>query len=150
VAGPNIVPHLTKNGINTCGRVSAANTSSDGGGTIATDIFLVATGDATNGSFVEFVRVFMRSSAAATNSTLTVLRLFASTQTSGATTNANTSLIGEWVLPIQSADNTVTQTSFIDIGINWRLPAGQTLLATAHQGVAANSAIGCQAFGGDY
>ena len=37
--------------------ITAANTSSQGGGTIGTDIFLAFQGDATNGSFVREIQI---------------------------------------------------------------------------------------------
>src|SRR6266566_1177651 len=83
---------------------SAANTKSDGAGTVGTDIFKAFTAGA-NGSFVTRVRINPVASAAGTATTATVGRVFYSTVTSGATTNANTFLLGEVTLPSVTADS---------------------------------------------
>ena len=146
----NSTPQFCKNGtFGTPKNVTAANTSSDGGGTIATDIFLVFTADATNGSLVEFVR-FIAAATTPTTTTATVGRVFASSQTSGATTNANTHLLAEVVLPATAADNTATAGNPIDVPLNVRLPAGWTILVTNHAAPAANSAWRVTPFAGDY
>jgi secreted PhoX family phosphatase len=146
----NATPQFTKNGIAGAVRVTAANTSSEGDSTIGTSSFLVFTADATNGSFVEFVRWMPRASVALTATTATVGRLFLSTQSSGATTNANTNLLAEVTLPSVTADSNSQGNSPIDIPLNIRIPAGQSLLATTHAAPAANTSWGVQAFGGDY
>ena len=51
--------------------VTAANTKSDGAGTIGTDIFLAFTADATNGSFVRDIKTFLTATTAATATTAT-------------------------------------------------------------------------------
>ena len=84
-------------------RVTAANTSSQGGGTIGTDIFLAGQAGA-NGAYVERVR-FSPTATAPTTTTGTVGRVFWSTVSSGSTSNANTFLLGEIQLPATSADN---------------------------------------------
>lgn len=145
----NATPQFTKNGIIGSVLVTAANTSSQGGGTIATDIFKIVTADATNGSFVEYVRV-MATATAATTTTATVARIFASSVTSGATTSANTYLIAEIALPAIGADNASSAVNAYDIAINMRLPASYTLLATNHAAPAANTAWRFTAIGGDY
>ena len=150
MAAPNAFPSFVKTGVAPVIRITAANASSDGGGTIATDIFLVLTADTTNGSWVDYVRIIPRASAAATSTSSTVVRLFISTQTSGATTSANTNLIFEVNCPSVTADNTVTSVPYYDLPVNQRITAGQTLLVTAHQGVAGSTSLGAQAFGGDY
>lgn len=149
MAGNN-APQFTKNGILGAIAVTAANTSSQGGGTIGTDIFLLLTSDATNGTFVEFIRAMPTATAAATNTTATVARFFISTQPSGVTTAANTHLIGEITLAVQSADSSTTATSPIDFPLNERLPAGYTLLVTNHAAPAASTQWKFTAYGGDY
>ena len=146
----NATPQFTQNGnIGTPQNVTAANTSSEGGGTIATDIFKIFTADATNGSFVEYVR-FIPTATAPTTTTATVGRLFISTVQAGATTNANTHLIAEIVLPAVAADNAASAVNWIDIPLNFRIPAGNTLLVTNHAAPAANSVWKAIPFGGDY
>lgn len=149
MAGNN-APQFTKNGILGAIAVTAANTSSQGGGTIATDIFLLLTADATNGTFVEFIRCMPTASTAATATTATVARFFISTQTSGATTSTNTHLIGEVTLGAQTADSSSAAVSPIDFPLNERIPAGYTILVTNHAAPAANTQWKFTAYGGDY
>jgi len=145
----NVNPQFTLNGVIGSARVTAANASSAGGGTIGTDIFKIVTADATNGTFIEFVRC-MAIGTTPTNTTATVLRLFASSITAGATTNADTFLIAEVALPITAADNAATAVNPLDIPVNFRLPAGWTLLVTNHAAPAANTNWIATAVGGDY
>lgn len=134
----NASPIFTRNGRIESILVTAANTSSAGGGTVATDIFKAATADATNGSFVEFVR-WIPVATAATTTTATVGRVFASSVTSGATTSSNTYLLAEVALPATAADNASTAVNPIDVALNIRLPAGWTILCTNHAAPAANT-----------
>ena len=146
----NATPQFTKNGtIGAPVNITAANTSSQGGGTIATDIFKMLTADATNGTFIEFVR-WIPTATTPTTTTATVGRLFLSSVTSGATTNANTHLIAEVALPAIAADNASTAANWLDVTLNIRIPAGWTLLATCHAAPAANTAWKAIPFGGDY
>lgn len=145
----NTAPNFTKDGVIGSARITAANTSSAGGGTIGTDIFRLLTADATSGTFIEFVRCIPIATTP-TTTTATVLRLFASSVTAGATTNADTFLIAEVALPASAADNTATAVNPIDIPLNFRLPASWTLLATNHAAPAANSNWIATAIGGNY
>lgn len=134
----NTDPIWSKNGRVNSVLVTAANTSSAGGGTIGTDIFLIATADATNGSFFGVVRV-QPVATTPTSMTATVGRIFLSTQSSGATTSANTYLIAEHTLPAAAADNASTGIYFFDIPIYTPVPAGMSLLCTNHAAPAANT-----------
>jgi len=118
--------------------VTAANTSSQGGGTIATDIFLVDTSGA-DGTFWGIAR-WIPTATTPTTTTATVGRLFFSTQSSGATTSANTYLIAETTLPAIAADNASTAATWFDVPLNQAVPTGMNLLATNHAAPAANSA----------
>lgn len=145
----NAIPQFTKNGILSSVLVTAANTSSAGGGTIATDIFLLLTADATNGTYVETVR-FIPVATTPTTTTATVGRIFASTQTAGATTSANTFLLAEVPLAAIAADNASNPVAPVDVALGIRLPAGYTLLVTNHAAPAANSNWRAIALGGDF
>jgi hypothetical protein len=129
--------------------VTAANTSSQGGGTIATDIFLAFTADATNGSYISRVEWILGESTIATTSTGTVGRIFISTQTSGATTSANTHLWREVALIAQTPSSTLAGVPII-VPANFWLKAGQTILVTNHAAPAANTHWKAMVFGGDY
>lgn len=137
----NAIPQFTKQAnASVPARVSAGNVKSDGSSTaIGTDIFLALTADATNGTYVGFVRWMPTASAAGTNTTATVGRIFLSSVTAGATTSANTFLIDEVVLPLISAANSAAAVNTIDRPIDFRIPAGWTLLVTNHVTPAAST-----------
>lgn len=145
----NATPQFTRNGNITAVRITAANTSSEGDGTIGTTNFLVFTADAVNGSYVDYVRWMPRATAPAAT-TATVGRLFLSTVAAGATTSANTNLIWEGTLPSQNADNATNAVSWVDAPIAMRIPPGQTILATTHAAPAATTSWAAMAIAGDY
>jgi len=145
----NATPNFTKNGVLGSVLSTAANTSSAGGGTIGTDIWKALTANASNGTFVDYVRV-VAVATTPTSTTATVGRIFASSVTSGATTSADTILIAEVALPVTTADNATTAINVIDVPLNFRLPAGWTILVTTHAAPAANTNWRFTAIGGDY
>lgn len=130
--------------------ITAANTSSQGGGTIGTDIFNIFTADATNGSFVREVRFSATASVAGTSTTATVARIFLSTQSTGATTSANTHLFCEIVTGSQSADSSSGMTYPIMCILNLALPPGFSILVTQHAAPATNTSWKAMAIGGNY
>ena len=146
----NTSPIYSKEGAWGNTRVTAANTSSQGGGTIGTDIFLAFTADPTNGSYVQRVRWSVTASAAGTATTATVGRVFISTQSSGATTNANTFLWQEIALPTLTAASTSAATYPLEIPMNFVLPVGYNILVTNHAAPAANTAWIAMVVAGDY
>jgi hypothetical protein len=129
---------------------TTANTKSDGTGTIGTDMLLLCTADSTYGSFVQKVRFNPQASVAATSTTASVIRVYISTQASGATTNANTTLFAEVAAPSQTADQTTTATIPIEIAIGIALKAGESLLFSMHHAAAANTSWGAYVVYGDY
>jgi hypothetical protein len=129
-------------------RITAANTSSQGGGTIGTDIFLTDSTGA-SGGFIQSLR-FSPTATAPTTTTATVARVFYSTQSSGATTNANTFLLGEITLPAIAADNASASAPVFDLPLNISLPTGLHILVTNHAAPAANTAWVATCIGGDY
>ena len=128
---------------------TTANTKSDGTGTIGTDILKAFTAG-TNGSFVESVQLSPNATTAATNTTATTLRVFISSQTSGATTNANTFLVAEVSAAAQAADHSTNATFPLIIPINRRLPASYTILVSTHVAAAASTSWQAIVFAGDY
>lgn len=128
---------------------TAANTSSAGGGTIGTDMFLIITADATNGSLIRRVHVIP---VATTPTTMTSsnLRIFMSTQSSGATTSANTILVAEITGGTPAADNSTTAIFPCYELKDFELPAGYSLLFSNHVAPAANTNWRATAFIGDY
>lgn len=115
-----------------------ANTKSDGTGTIGTDMILAFTAGA-SGSFVEKLRATIAAIVAATASTASVIRIYISTAASGATTKSNTKLYQEIAVPAQTADQTTTQTYPLEIAMNLRLGANETILISMHHAAAANT-----------
>lgn len=142
-------PIFVRNGHVASALITAANTSSAGGGTIGTDIFRVCTADATEGSFINRVR-FMPIATAPTTTTATVGRVFVSTVASGATASANTWCVGEVTLPAVAADNASAAAPFFDLVLNFAIDPGYTILVTNHAAPAANSNWRATAIFGDY
>lgn len=127
---------------------ASANTSSAGGGTIATDIFKAFTAGA-NGSFIQRVR-FMSVATAPTTGVATTLRIFLSTVGSGATTAANTFLIGEVSAQAIPSDSTTAATNYYDFPINQAIPTGMFVLVSQHVAQTANQNWVAVCWGGDY
>lgn len=144
----NTAPNFTKNGIVGSAYSIAANTSSSGTGVIGTDMFLVALGGA-NGTWIERVKILVQATTP-TSTTLTVGRLYISTQAAGATTADNTYLIHEQVLPVVAADSATIAQNIYEIACNFRLPAGYTILFSTHAAPVANTNWRATAIGGDY
>lgn len=124
-------------------------TRSDGVGTIGTDIFLLFTAHATDGSFVSKIRI---SAAATTPTTMTasVIRFYISTVGSGATTAANTVLYAEVAVAALAAANTSNATNFYEVPFNVPLAAGQYIHASIDDNLAANTRWQFLTFAGDY
>lgn len=127
----------------------SANAKDDGTGTIDTDMVLVFSAGS-NGSFVKKLRVKVASAAAATTTTATVIRFFLSSQSSGATTEANTKFLAEVAIPAVSAANATGATPDFDVPIGEAIPSGLHILASTHVVAAANTRFHIAAFGGNY
>lgn len=137
-------------GRNTWLPATTANTKSDGTGTIGTDMLLLFTADATYGSMLYKALIQPAASVAATATTATVIRFYLSTVTSGATTNLNTTNIGEIALPAQTANQTTTATVSITMPFGFALEAGQTVLFSMHHAAAASTSYEVTMLAGDY
>lgn len=103
-----------------------------------------------DGTFYRAVRVKAWATAAATSTSATVIRIFKSTLSSGATTSADTHLLGEIQIPAVSAANTTGALADFDIPLNIAVPTGQHLLASTSIVAAANTGFSLIAIGGDY
>ena len=128
---------------------TAANTQSGGVGTIATDIFKAFTAGA-EGAYVSRMICTPFATVAATATTATVIRVFLSSKTSGATTAADTMLIAEAAVASQSADSSTTAVIPTSIPINMAIPANYTILVTLHAAPAANTGWHCVVAGGNW
>lgn len=128
--------------------VTAANTSSQGGGTVGTDIFLAYTAGS-NGAYVTRVRL-IPTATTPTTTTATVARVFVSSVTSGTTASTDTFLIAEQTLAAIAADNATVGVSPYDFVIEAPIPAGYAILVTNHAAPAANTAWRAVVFATDY
>lgn len=144
----NVAPIFSKIPVADSVALTAANTNGQGAGTIGTDIFLITTAGA-DGAFLRMVRL-IPTATTPTAMTATVIRLFLSSVSSGATTAANTHLWEERSVATQNADNTATSVIPIDIPLGFALKPGQSLLATTHAAPAANTQWKAIAIGGGY
>lgn len=130
---------------------SAALTKSDGAAVtgIGTDIFKAFTAGA-NGSFVEKIRISPVGTTAATATTATVHRVYVSSKTSGNTANTDTYLIQEISAGAQTADHSTIGTFFVEVPLNFKLPANWTILVSTHVVNAANTNWTAVVFGMDF
>lgn len=128
---------------------SIAMARSDGVGTIGTEIFKMFTGKATDGSYISKIRI---SAAATTPTTMTasVIRIFISSITSGATTAADTVLFAEISTAAIPAANSANAINYYDVPCDFALPASNTILASIHANMAANTRFQFLVFAGDY
>lgn len=145
----NTTPNFTRDGSISSALVTAGNGSSQGGGTVGTDEFLVLTADATNGTFVDYIQ-WIPTATANTTTTAAVGRVYISSKTSGATTSADTYLFNEVALPAVNADGSTAAINAITVPCNFRLPAGYAILVQNSVAPAANTAWRATGFGGDY
>lgn len=150
-AEPNHIPIYTKTPVISSGTLTGniASTRSDGVGTIATDLFKVFEANATNGSYVSKIRIY---GAATTPTTMaaSVIRIFISNKTSGATTATDTWLIQEISTAAVPAANASNAVNWYEVPLNIALPPSYTILVSIHANVTANTRWQCVAFGGDY
>lgn len=127
----------------------AANTNSDGTGTIGTNIYKAFTAGA-NGSYIYRVRLSPVATTAATATAATVLRLYISSITSGSTTQTNTMLFAEVAAAAQTADQTTIATNYLEVVCNFIIPASYTVLISSHIVNNASTSWTGAVWGGDY
>ena len=129
--------------------IGTQNTKSDGTGTIGTDLWLGFTAGA-DGAYIDKIRLSPTASVAATATVATVIRIFLSTVSSGATATTNTSLFQEQAVGIQTAAQTTTGTFFFEIPMGITIPANGTILFSTHIANAANTAWKAVTLGASY
>jgi hypothetical protein len=132
---------------------TSAQVKSDGtsAGTAGADIMYKAFTAGADGSYVEEVRFFTTASAAAVNSIATTLRAYLSTVASpGATTAADTWLIGEVSVPIISSSHSTNATNYYSIIIQKPIPTGYYIHVSQHIAQTANQHWKAICFGGNY
>jgi hypothetical protein len=130
-------------------KLTAANTKSDGSGTIGTDIFKLYSADSTNGSYISTLR-FSPYGTTNTSTTATVIRIYISSLSSGATTADDTHLIAEIAAASQSADSSSAATFPLEYPINRAIPPGYHILVSIHAAPAANTGWKAVCFAGKY
>jgi hypothetical protein len=131
--------------------ITSAQNNSQGNGTIGTNIYLAFSAGA-NGSYLQKVR-FTLGATANTASTAAVLRIYLSTQSTGATTSANTWLIQEVAAPTQTPNVVTTLTAAtypIEVPLNFAIPTGQYVLVGVSAITGASTVWNAITFGGDY
>lgn len=127
------------------------NTRSDGVGTIGTDMLVALIVDPTEGGFLDRLRFTCSASAASTATTASMIKVFISTVSSGATLRTNTFLWAEVACPTQTADAaSTTATNIVEVPFGIGLPAGTTVLWCMHHAAANNTSWQCNAIGGKY
>jgi hypothetical protein len=132
--------------------ITAAQTNSQGSGTVGTNIYLAFTAGS-SGSYLQKVRFTLGGATANTASTSGVLRIYLSTQSSGATTQANTYLVQEVTAASQTPNVVTTLTGAtypIDVPLNFAIPSGQNVLVGVSAVTSANTVWNAIVFGGDY
>jgi hypothetical protein len=133
-------------------RITAAVSNSQGNGTIGTDHFLAFTAGA-NGSYLQKVRFTLGGATANTASTAAILRVYLSTQSSGAITSSNTWLIQEVTAATQTPNVVTTLTGAtypIDVPLNFAIQAGYDILVSVSAVTGANTVWVATTYGGDY
>jgi hypothetical protein len=128
---------------------ATANVSSQGTGTIGTDMFLLFTSGA-DGAFVESISFQHTASAANTAGNATVINVFLSSISSGATTGANSRFLGAVLLPAQTAASTTAPVIAVVLSLNIRIPATSTIIACQSTAPAVNTAVSGLVVAGDF
>ena len=129
--------------------VTSNGAATTGVNALTGEMVLCFTADATNGSYIQKIRLRPVASTATTQGANTV-RLYISSVTSGATTAANTVCFEEIAWASQAAANASTVPFFVDIPCNFILPAGKTILASVQSKPTANTEIAIITYAGNY
>lgn len=138
----NTAPIYTKKAhIEFTGPMTAANNTLD---ITSGTSYPAFTADATNGSFVDEVRL---KASPANNTAATVLRVWLNT--GAAITTSNTSLIGELSIPATTASATAAQAEYVYTVAKY-LPAGYKLYLTLGTAPGGSGQFNGTVFGGDY
>jgi hypothetical protein len=143
---PNAMPIFSRTARVSRVNLITGNTSSQGGGTIGTNIYLAFTAHATNGSYIDVIRWIPIQTSPGGTTTFTVGRMFFSSLASGTTTSADTWLFSEIQLPTIITDPTYT----FDIPVGIAINPGYTVLVTLHATHTSTNTWCAMVFGGDY
>lgn len=129
-----------------------AMTASNGAGVISGTLGVAFIADATNGSWVSRIRLSPVAMTAATATAATTLRIFISkfSASGTVTTPADTWLFTEAAAAAQTADQTTSAISPIEIPLNFALPPSYAILVGSHVVNNAFTAWVANVFGGVY
>jgi hypothetical protein len=128
-----------------------ANTNSDGTGNLTSSITIYKLFTAGgNGSWVNKARINVTATTSPTTSNATVIRLYYSTITSGATTSADTKLLAEVAVPAVSADHSTAPTNPIEVPLNFAIPTGSFIHVSSHSAPASAQQYEVVCFGSDF
>ena len=129
--------------------VTAPSVVYDTSGTIGTDIYALFIADATNGGYVQKLRV-KYGGTTTTTSNAAVLKIWVSSVSTGTPTATQAFLLTELVLPATGALSTTTSGPEYEIPIGFALPLGYALLGIITVTQPANFFWSVAAIGGKY
>ena len=115
------------------------------------DFMVLAFTAGANGSYVDTIRFYCCANAAATTSVATTLRAYLSTVAApGATTQANTHLLGEVSVPAISASHSTIATNYYEIMVRYPIATGYYIHVSQHVAQTTNQVWKALVFGGNY
>jgi hypothetical protein len=109
--------------------ITAASVVYDISGTIGTDIYKIYTADATNGGFVQRIRLKYAGNTTTTSNAAVMKIWLASVGTGTPTIGTNAWLLDEIALPATGTLTTTATNATYDLPLNFAVPAGYFLLA---------------------
>lgn len=153
MAAPNFQPiwGLTPNVGNATITTTSAQTASNGASAGSSpDLMFKAFTAGAQGSYIDTIRFFSVATGSITG-VATVLRAYTSTVASpGATTAANTFLLGELSVGAIASSNSTNATSYYDMPINKAVNSGSFIHVSQHVAQTANQNWIAQVWGLDY
>lgn len=127
---------------------TAATVVYDGSGTVGTDVYLVYTPDATNGSYLERIRVkYVANGATASNAC--IMKFYTSSVNTGSTTNSNTFFYDEMSIPATTMTTTALNPSY-DMPFGFAFPPAVYVLIKVSVTQPASCGFIATAIGGKY
>lgn len=121
----------------------------NGSGTIGTDVYKIWTADATNGGFLQRVRVKYVANAT-TASVACVMKFFLTSASSGAVTDANCWFYDELAIATTSTLTTTASNVTYDIPFNFAIPAGWSVVCKITVAQPASCGFIATGIGGKY
>ena len=118
-------------------------------GTIGTDVYKIWTADATNGGFLQRVRVKYVANAT-TTSVACVMKFFLTAASSGAVTDATSWFYDEMAIPATGALTTTAANITYDMPFNFALPAGWSVVCKITVAQPASCGFVATGIGGKY